>query len=343
MTMQNFARKEAKIQCGSRNIERLRQRERFANIVGFRQGQLISMAIDAGVTNAFLLTTSGLSVIPLPGLPAVGAGPGAGGTGTGPGGPGGAGPGGAAAAAASNTPRVNSSGVVNMANYQTALAPDGIAAIMGTNLAASDSSNSSPLPNILGGVCVTLNNKPLPLLLTSAGQINAQIPPTLAAGKYPLVVRSIANNTESASQTVTISKYAPAVMVDPNTGLAAIYQKDGTQVTPSKPATRDQQLYIYATGLGPTTGGTVTAGVPSPSTTLAVTGKVSVYFGAVGYSQAPMIVNWSGLAPGMIGVYQITVTVPGVHLNGNSLPVTISVGGVSSPSTGGNLPTVALN
>ena len=307
-----------------------------------------TMAVDAAASNAFLLTTSGLSVIPLPALPTAPAGGGAGGppgggAGTPPGG-GAGGPGGTIATLLANTPVVKSGGVVNMANFQTALAPDGIAAIMGTNLASQDQYASTPLPTMLGGVCVTLNNAPLPLLLTSSGQINAQIPPTLAAGKYPLVVRSIANNTESPSQTVTIAKYAPAVMVDPTTGLAAIYQKDGTQVTPGKPATRDQQLYMYATGLGPTTGGSVVTGAPAPSSPLAaVTGKVSVYFGPVGYSQAPVIVNWSGLAPGMIGVYQITVTVPGVHMTGKTLPVTVEVGGVSSPSTGINLPTVALN
>ena len=294
-----------------------------------------TMAVDTAGSNAFLLTTSGLSIIPLPALPTGAPG---GGTG-GPGGPGGGG----VPTLLANTPVVKSGGVVNMGNFQTSLAPDSIAAIMGTNLAASDQYTSTPLPSMLGGVCVTLNNAPLPLLLTSSNQINVEIPPTLAAGKYPLVVRSIANNTESPSQTVTISKYAPAVMVDPNTGLAAIYHKDGTQVTPDKPASRDQELYIYATGLGPTTGSTVAVGMPSPSSPLAVTGKVSVYFGAKGYSQAPMIVNWSGLAPGLIGVYQINVTVPGVHLNGNSLPVTIAVGGVSSPTTGINLPTVALN
>ena len=70
----------------------------------------------------------------------------------------------------------------------------------------------------MGGVCVTLNNQPVPLLLTSAGQINLQIPPSLAAGKYPLVVRSITNNTASFSQTVTVSKYSPAVQVDPSSG-----------------------------------------------------------------------------------------------------------------------------
>jgi len=230
-----------------------------------------------------------------------------------------------------------------MANYQTTLAPDSVAAIYGTNLASTATYSSTPLTNIMGGVCVTLNNSPLPLLLTSASQINVQIPPTLVAGKYPLLVRSIANHTASSSQTVTVSKYAPAVMVDPATGAASIYHANGRAVTKDNPATRDEKLTLYASGLGPTTGGTVTAGLPSPANPLAVTGKVSVYFGPKGYSQAPMIVDWSGLAPGLIGVYLINITVPGVHLKGDQLPVMISVGAVSSPTTGSNLPYVALN
>jgi uncharacterized protein (TIGR03437 family) len=296
------------------------------------------MVVDTGVTNAFLLTTSGLSVIPLPGIPT--GGPGAGGPGFGgPGGPGGPGGG----ASNPNTPVLTQNGVVNMADFQTSLAPDSVAAIYGTNLAADATNSSTPLTNLMGGVCVTLNNSPLPLLLTSSSQINVQIPPSLAAGKYPLVVRSIANHTTSSSQTVTVSKYAPAVMVDPATGVASIYHADGSAVAKDKPATRDEKLTMYASGLGPTTGGTVSAGLPSPSSPLAVTGKVSVYFGPKGYSQAPMIVDWSGLAPGLIGVYLINITVPGIHLNGDQLLVTVDVGGVSSPTTGVNLPYVALN
>ena len=124
-------------------------------------------------------------------------------------------------------------------------------------------------------------------------------------------------------------------------GQPAIYHSDGTLVTTSNPTTRDQILTIYAAGLGPTTGGTVTAGAPSPGNPLAVTSAVSVYFGPVGYSQAPVIVQWSGLVPGLVGVYQIDVYVPGTHYEGDAVPVTIQVGGVYSPRTGANLPTIA--
>jgi uncharacterized protein (TIGR03437 family) len=100
---------------------------------------------------------------------------------------------------------------------------------------------------------------------------------------------------------------------------------------------------MYATGLGPTTGGKTTTGSPSPSNPLAVTGPVLVYFGPSNYSQSAIAVQWSGLVPGMVGVYQIDLYVPGTHMKGNALTVQIKVGGVSSPVTGSSVPTVAVN
>ena len=94
------------------------------------------------------------------------------------------------------------------------MAPGGLISIFGSNLASAATSASSPLPTVLGGTCVTLNNTPIPLLATAAGQINAQVPPTLAAGRYSLVVRSMTGQAASTTVTVTVAKYAPAVFVD---------------------------------------------------------------------------------------------------------------------------------
>ena len=99
---------------------------------------------------------------------------------------------------------------------------------------------------------------------------------------------------------------------------------------------------MFATGLGVTTGGRVTAGVPAPSNPLAVTQPVSVFFGNPGYSQAAIIVDWSGLVPGMIGTYQINLRVPGNHLKGDALPIQVRIGGVFSPTAGANVPYVAV-
>jgi uncharacterized protein (TIGR03437 family) len=38
--------------------------------------------------------------------------------------------------------------------------------------------------------------------------------------------------------------------------------------------------------------------------------------------------------PGYIGVYQINARIPGFHLNGNGLPVTVRIGGVDSATSG---------
>ncbi len=194
---------------------------------------------------------------------------------------------------------------------------------------------------MLGGTCVTLNNAALPLLAVSPSQINAQVPPSLAAGTYPLVVHSIAGGTASASLNVVVAKYAPAVFLD--AAGASIFHADGTRVDQNHPASRDEPLTIYATGLGATTGGKVTAGQPSPSSPLAVTAAVQLFFGPVTYKQAAIIVDWSGLAPGYIGVYQINAQIPGFHINGSALPVTLRIGGVSSPGTGAGEATIDVN
>jgi uncharacterized protein (TIGR03437 family) len=270
-----------------------------------------TMAIDPSGATVYVLTASGLQIVPFNT------------TGT------------------QNTPQAPANGVVNTANYQPSMAAGGLVSIFGQRLASTASAAGTPLPAILGGTCVTLNNSPLPLLASSPSQINAQLPPALAAGRYPLVVRSIANHEASGSATVTVSKYAPAVFVDADG--PAIFHQDGTRVDLYNPGHRDEELTIYATGLGPTTGGTVTSGVPAPSNPLAVTGPVEVFFGDPTISDAQEIVDWSGLAPGLIGVYQINCRIPGTHLEGDSLPVTLRIGGVGSPVTGPNVPTVYVD
>jgi uncharacterized protein (TIGR03437 family) len=120
----------------------------------------------------------------------------------------------------------------------------------------------------------------------------------------------------------------------------ALYHADGSRVTKDHPGKRDEPLTLYATGLGVTTGGRVTAGSPSPASPLAVTAPVNLYFGNPLIKEAGIIVDWSGLLPGSIGVYQINCRIPGAHIKGDALPVTLKIGGVSSPTTGNNVPQV---
>lgn len=270
-----------------------------------------TMAVDLQGQNAYVLTASGLSIVPL------------------------------AAASTQNAPAITQNAVVNTANYTAGIAPNGLISIFGRNLGTTEVASTTPLPTVLGGACVTLNNVPIPLLATSAGQINAQIPPTLAAGRYPLIVRSIANQAASGTVTVTVARYAPAIFVDSQG--PAIFHRNGQRVTKANPAKRDEPLTLYATGLGVTTGGRVTAGTPSPTSPLAVTAPINLYFGDPTWTQAAIIVDWSGLSPGYIGVYQINARVPGFHISGEALPITLRIGGVNSVTTGTGAAFIAVD
>jgi uncharacterized protein (TIGR03437 family) len=271
-----------------------------------------TMAIDAAGTTAYIITASGLSVLSLTPV------------------------------AASDRPVMNNRGAVNLGSYTTTISPNGLLSIFGQNLGAGESASSTPLPLILGGTCVTLNNIALPLFMVSPLQINAQIPPDLAAGSYPLIVRSIPRQAASVSQQLTISRYSPAVLMYPPTGQVYLFHEDGDLVTKDRPAKRDEHLTLYAVGLGATTGGRVTTGEGSPSNPLAVTGKVQVFFGDPRYIQSEVIVDWSGLTPGFVGLYQLNLRVPGFHEKGEALPVTLRVGGVDSPLNAPVVPYVSV-
>src|SRR5260370_22611158 len=110
-----------------------------------------TIAVDSAGTSAYGLTTSGLSIFSLdPPAPAA------------------------------NSPQVFRKGAVNAASYQTPVAQNGLVSIFGKNLCDTVPASSLPLATVLGGVCVTLNNLPLLLFLSSSGQITAHTPPVMA-------------------------------------------------------------------------------------------------------------------------------------------------------------------
>ncbi len=255
-----------------------------------------TMAVDGNT--AYVLTSSGLSVVALD------------------------------VQAPATRPTLNNGGLVNSVSYTPSIAQGSYLAIFGRNLADQATASSTPFPTRLGGVCVTMNNVALPLLLTSPDQINAYIPQDQAVGRFPIVVRSVDRRIASTQATVTIAKTAPAVFADAQKR-ALIFHPDGRPVTPENPAKRDQPIVMYAAGLGPTTP-IVRGATPAPSSPLAEAADLQVYFGTPTINGAEIIVDWAGLVPGYTGLYQLNLRVPGNHLRGNALPVSIRMGNVVS-------------
>lgn len=283
-----------------------------------------TMAVDATGTTAYVLTASGLSIVPLDAAPVA------------------------------DRPVPNNGGIVSLASYVPAFAPGALISIFGRNLGRDEVASGPPYPTTLGGTCVTLNNTPIPLIAVTGGQINAQLPVDLTFSgnnplRLPLQVRSVERRASAPATQITIARVAPAIIV--NNGQSAIIDSQtGALVTRENPATRDRWLTIFGTGFGVGfKSGRLTTGANTPSVLTLCEGtedcddSVEVFFGDPRMSQARMDVRWAGAVPGFIGLYQINLYVPWYRMRGDALPVTVRVNGVNSQREGPAVPTIAVD
>ncbi len=97
-------------------------------------------------------------------------------------------------------------GVVNSVDGTQTFRPGSFITVSGANLAAASTADTLPLPTVLGGSCIVLNDVALPLLQTAPGQISAQIPTDVRPGLNVLQVRSLANAQQSEPIVVTVQR-----------------------------------------------------------------------------------------------------------------------------------------
>jgi uncharacterized protein (TIGR03437 family) len=95
-------------------------------------------------------------------------------------------------------------GIVNSTDGTTNFKPGSFITISGTNLAGAATADSIPPPTVLGGSCVTFGDIAVPLLVTSTGQIQAQIPDTLTPGTQVVEVRSLSTAQDSDPVMITV-------------------------------------------------------------------------------------------------------------------------------------------
>lgn len=208
-------------------------------------------------------------------------------------------------------PVLRTRAVVNGADYSAKLASGGLISIFGLQFAPEDmTANRFPLPKSGGGASVLLNGESLPLLMTSASQINAQLP-FQVSGEAELTVR---NPNGSATVKIQIDPVAPAIFD------GAIFHANGLQVTEETPASAGSLVSVYLTGLG-VASGTIEPGEASPA--LPVKAPVLARLGNQTVSP-----QFAGLAEGAAGVNLVRFNVPGGIQR--SVPVSILAGGVES-------------
>src|SRR5579863_66128 len=226
-------------------------------------------------------------------------------------------------------PVISANGIVNGASFAVGLkvAPGGLAAIFGTNLAPATTVDTTvPLPTDLGQTKVTFNGEAAPLFFVSSGQINAQVPFDIPPGTTNVQVTQ--SGISGAVETIDVGTYSPGIFMMDQAGTGAFFHNSTfTLVTGSSPAKTGEAIVIYGTGLGPVSPAGLSGASPSLASTVT---KPTVTLGGV-----PCKVLYSGLAPELVSVYQIDITVPSGLSAGNQ-PLQIAIGGLLSNTA--NLP-----
>jgi uncharacterized protein (TIGR03437 family) len=219
--------------------------------------------------------------------------------------------------------------VVNAGDFTKPVAPGGLVSIFGSQLSPMTLASADvPLPTVLADSCLTVNGVIVHVTFVSPTQINAQLPAQIN-GNAEIVLRTPGGASDALR--FTISPTAPSVFRSgapgPLQGTPAIVRAANNDlVTVSNPVHLNDHITIYLTGGGQTLPA-VPDGEPAPSDPLATTlTPATVTLGGI-----PLFVEFSGLTPGLVGVYQINVAVPfkGVP-TGFEIPLTISQGGAST-------------
>jgi uncharacterized protein (TIGR03437 family) len=203
---------------------------------------------------------------------------------------------------------LNPQGVFNGGSFAppgAPAAPGEFMALFGSGLAPRTQVAGPPYPFAQEGVSVLINNRLAPLSYVSSTQINALVPYATIEQTATIVVNN--NGVLSNAVQVPVSQTAPGVFTLNQNGVGdgAILHADSSLVSSANPAHPGETVQIYLTGLGsvaPTVADGTAAGASPFSVT---TGTPDVLIGG-----QLALVTFSGLAPGLPGVYQLTVSVP---------------------------------
>jgi uncharacterized protein (TIGR03437 family) len=231
-----------------------------------------------------------------------------------------------------------SGGVVDGAAFQgnRGLAPGSYITIKGTELAdATQVFSTDYLPVSLSAVSVSFDggglSLPGHLYFVSPGQINVQVPWEFQGQTSVSMKVSVTGNEDylqSAVFTLPLADYCPDFF-ERSGIVASIDFNSGTIVSADAPVARGDVVELYANGLGPVTNqSSVLDGDPSPLSPLAQTPVLPTV--TIGGINAP--VGFAGLAPNIVGLYQVNITVPQGVPSGTQ-PIVLSIGGLSTQTS----------
>jgi uncharacterized protein (TIGR03437 family) len=226
----------------------------------------------------------------------------------------------------------------------------------GTLGPGATSNSASTWPTTLGGIQLLFNGTPAPLDYVGPGQVNFQVPNGApVTGTATVQVQSTTTGQIYGAGTVAMNSVSPGIFIcGPSTGAmrqACVLNQDYSVNSGTNPAARGSVVQIFATGEGlvpsaPADGTPASGPTPAPA-------SLRVFIDPYYVDEAPLqpgesnggnFIQYSGLAPGLVGVWQVNVQIPLAIAAGNQTPIALVLNGdVADPDVhSGYLATIAV-
>jgi uncharacterized protein (TIGR03437 family) len=252
-------------------------------------------------------------------------------------------------------PYITPGGVVSASAFGefASVAPGSWIEIYGTRLAADTRSwtvsdfTGVNAPMSLDNTTVTIGGQNAFIDYISPTQVNAQVPSDVGMGLQPVVVTTAVGaslpvtvgDRQTAPVSVMVNPAEPGLLAPPAFNIAstqyvaALFTDNTTFVLPpgaipgvtSRRARPGDIVTFYGVGFGSVTPNTQAGQIVPGTNTLAT--PLHVLFG-----QAEATVQYDGLAPDAVGLYQFNVVVPNMAAS-DAVPVTFTLGGQAGAQT----------
>ncbi|HUS07558.1 MAG TPA: hypothetical protein VMZ52_14720 [Bryobacteraceae bacterium] len=230
----------------------------------------------------------------------------------------------AATNAASGSDRPISPGMI------TSIYPRGTNVTFGTETKSfNELAKPVPLPTELADIQVLVNDKEVPLYFVSPGQINFLVPlntPTSGTAEFQVIKKSVGQVLGAA--TFNLARVSPALFVvgSAENGQLAALNEDNSVNSPAKPINRGKVIQLFGTGQGPVSNAPPDGTPPTGPVSTDIRPRVIIQNDFVPDAN----IQYSGLAPGLVGVWQINVKVPETVAPDNQAVVSVLMESVRS-------------
>jgi uncharacterized protein (TIGR03437 family) len=211
---------------------------------------------------------------------------------------------------------------------------------------ATAAATAVPLPSTLADTQVLVNGIPAPLFFVSPAQVNLVLSNLLpSGGTADVQVFHPSTGQVAGSTELQLASAAPALFTANSSGggqVVAYNAADGSLNSNTNAVAREQYIVLYGTGLGPVPNAPPDGEAPKGITQAPT--RPLVVLGAAITALPDENIQYSGLAPGLVGVWQLNLLIPSNAQTGASVPIRIFQNSITSvdPASTAGATTIAI-